>query len=123
MKHYCTICHSIHEGRCQPLRYAECRRNSEADRFRNTRAWRRAAERIRQRDHNCCRVCLGAGVIECRDLSVHHIVPIAADYGRRLDDGNLITLCRYHHERAENGQISRRELLNIASEPIRLPKP
>ena len=47
------------------------------------------------------------------DLSVHHIVPLKVDYDRRLDNDNLITLCRYHHEAAERGYISRLELANI----------
>lgn len=122
MKHYCNVCHSIHDGRCRAPRYAERKRNSEADRFRNTQVWRKTAKRIIRRDLNCCRVCLSGGVVEYRELSVHHIVPIACDYDRRLDDDNLITLCRYHHEKAEQGQISRKKLLEIVQKPAVLPQ-
>ena len=111
MKHYCTVCRMIHDGKCKSIRYPERRRDSEADRFRNTQVWRRTSERIKQRDLNCCRMCLKAGILENRELSVHHIIPIAADYGKRLDDDNLITLCRYHHEQAERGAIRKRDLL------------
>lgn len=122
MKHYCTVCHTIHEGRCQPPRYAARKRNSEADCFRNTQIWRKASERIRRRDYNCCRVCLKAGIIESRDLSVHHIVPVVVDYDKRLDEDNLITLCRYHHEQAERGIIRKRELLDMAAQTVQLPE-
>ena len=70
---------------------------------------RKAAE-ILERDYHCCRVCLSAGIINSNDLSVHHIIPLKDDYDRRLDNDNLITLCRYHHEAAERGHISRQEL-------------
>lgn len=41
------------------------------------------------------------------------IVPLKVDYDRRLDNDNLITLCRYHHEAAERGRISRQELATM----------
>ena len=68
-----------------------------------------------QRDFNCCRVCANVGVICAQDLSVHHIIPLAVDYERRLDDDNLITLCRYHHEQAERGAIKAAELRRLAA--------
>lgn len=49
-----------------------------------------------------------------RRLSAHHIIPLAEDYDRRLDDDNLITLCSYHHELAERGVIPRPLLLELA---------
>lgn len=49
-------------------------------------------------------------------LSVHHIVPVNEDYELRLEDCNLLTVCRMHHEMCENGLISREEQLRIARE-------
>ena len=121
MKHYCTVCNSIHEGRCKRPRLYQRIRNSTADRFRNTQAWRRTAVRIMDRDHNCCRVCLTAGIVESRNLSVHHIRSLATDYDRRLDENNLITLCRYHHEQAEIGRISVNNLSRLAMDKPVLP--
>ena len=88
-------------------------RNSDADLFRNRKVWQRKAAEILERDYHCCRVCLLAGIINSNDLSVHHIIPLKDDYDRRLDNDNLITLCRYHHEAAERGQISRKELVTM----------
>ena len=58
---------------------------------------------------------LSKGVIETHDLEVHHIVPIKEDWNKRLDDSNLITLTRLVHEQAEDGTISREELLKLIS--------
>ena len=47
---------------------------------------------------------------------MHHIIPLEEDYNKRLDSDNLITLCRYHHELAEKGEISREELQEIIAD-------
>lgn len=117
IKRFCTVCGTVHTGRCKPDCYGE--RNSEADRFRNTQVWKQTAKAALERDFNCCRVCLMNGVLTNRNLSVHHIVPLTEDFERRLDEGNLITLCRLHHEQAERGAISRKALFELAgSEPV-----
>ncbi len=117
IKRYCAICGTVHEGKC--VREYHSERNSEADKFRNTQLWKRTAKAIMERDFNCCRVCLMNGIFKNRKLSVHHIIPLAEDFERRLDDGNLITLCGFHHEQAERGAISRKLLLELAArEPM-----
>ena len=45
------------------------------------------------------------------ELSVHHIKPLKTNYDLRLDDDNLITLCRVHHEMAEKNEINSEDLL------------
>ena len=47
-------------------------------------------------------------------VEVHHIVPVEEDYSLRLDNDNLISLCREHHEEAEKGRIDRDILKGIA---------
>lgn len=118
MKRYCPICRKIHEGRCtHPKTYGGAR-NSKADKFRNKQAWRRRASVILARDYHCCRVCANAGVICTESLSVHHIIPLSKDYDKRLDEDNLITLCRYHHEQAERGIIKATELHRLVLKPF-----
>ncbi len=51
-----------------------------------------------------------------KDLQVHRIISIEEDYSRRLDSTNLITLCPIHHKKAEQGIITREELLKIIKE-------
>ena len=58
-----------------------------------------------------------------RDISVHHIIPLAVDYSKRLDNDNLISLCHYHHERAESGEISPDRLRELAAIPPALSDP
>ncbi len=128
MKRYCMVCRSVHDGKCQRPKYyapkasVTPKRISAADKFRSTQSWKRKAAGILERDFHCCRVCLKAGLLNNRELSVHHIIPLSADYEKRLDEDNLITLCRFHHEQAERGIISKRELLKLAAESVELPK-
>lgn len=54
------------------------------------------------------------------DLGVHHIVPLMADFDKRLDNDNLITLCASHHRQADAGRIPRAELAALAAQPAML---
>lgn len=47
---------------------------------------------------------------------MHHIIPLEEDYNKRLDSDNLITLCRYYHELAEKGEISREALQEMIAD-------
>ncbi len=117
IKRYCTVCGKIHTGHCKPI-CSTTPRNSQADKFRNTQLWKRTASEIRERDMQCCRVCLMRGLFVNRGLSVHHIVPIAEDYNLRLEPSNLITLCRFCHEKADRGVIPRAMLVDIVNAPV-----
>ena len=50
------------------------------------------------------------------ELSVHHNIPINENYNRRLDNDNLITVCSYHHEMCESGEIPREAVQRIIDE-------
>lgn len=54
------------------------------------------------------------------DLGVHHIVPLMADFDKRLDNDNLITLCASHHSQADAGRIPPAELAALAAQPAML---
>lgn len=91
------------------------------DRFRSSRRWREKREKIRERDKNLCQICIrnlyGADrQYNYENLSVHHALPIEADYDKRLDDDNLLTVCGIHHEMAEAGQIPYEEIKRIIDE-------
>ena len=92
-----------------------------ADRFRRTKRWQDMRELILERDYHLCRVCFegSRGAFPAGRLQVHHIVPLAEDYGQRLDEENLISLCPLHHRDAEDGTISREELRALAEHPPR----
>ena len=115
----CSVCGKIHDFN-KVCRRQKDKKKSEANSFRNTNRWIEKRKQIRERDKNLCQVCLTGRhdttyKYTYRELEVHHIVPINEDYSKRLDSDNLITLCRYHHEMAEAGQITREELQEIVA--------
>ena len=122
----CPYCGRIHRrGEICPRKPIRERRqeNSKLSRFRNTNSWRRKAKAILDRDCHLCRACLAKlpGTIRqynSERLSVHHIVPLSEDFERRLDDGNLITLCDSHHKQADSGKIKRAVLSEMAKTGI-----
>lgn len=123
MKKACSKCGKIHDRKyiCTVRDTSQERDVSLAHAFRNKQVWKRKAYEIRDRDLNLCQVCMRnlyntRKVYNGHDISVHHIISLIADYDRRLDNSNLITLCRYHHELAERGGIPSGELLDIAAE-------
>ncbi|MDR1240726.1 MAG: HNH endonuclease [Oscillospiraceae bacterium] len=60
---------------------------------------------IRKRDMYLCQVCLRQGVYNCSDIEVHHAIKI--DEGKELafKPNNLVTLCKKHHDQADDGKI------------------
>ncbi len=91
--------------------------------FRSSGAWRKKADEMRKRDKGLCLVCraelntLGRCTGTLIGIEVHHIVPLSVDFDERLNDDNLITLCRLHHEQAEAGdytQVYLKELVCTA---------
>ena len=121
----CSYCGRVHDEKapCKARDEAKARRDryndqsrksrdSKADRFRHTGSWTKKRNHILHRDRKLCLCCLaglpGTDVkYQTEGLSVHHITPLVEDYGRRLDEDNLITVCTTHHEACEKGQISR----------------
>ena len=49
-----------------------------------------------------------------KGLSVHHIEPLDERFDLRLEDENLITCCPWHHKMAEDGDIPRDYLHELA---------
>ncbi len=115
----CSVCGKIHDFN-KVCRRQKPKKKSEANKFRKTNRWTEKSRSIRQRDKYLCQVCLSGKYdtnyrYTYKELEVHHIVPLEEDYSKRLDSNNLITLCRYHHEMAEKGQIPREELQEMVA--------
>ena len=128
MLHSCKWCGRVHDSRydCgrKPRRFP-ARRSGERE-FRGRRIWTDKSLRIRERDHFCCQLCIRDIMrpdvlprININEIEVHHIVPVAEDPDLALEDSNLVSLCRYHHELAEAGKVSRDRLREIAEEQER----
>ena len=126
----CKYCGRVHDNQyiCQQkeanIRERQSRRSRENKKiydFPRSQKWTDKSISIRARDQYCCQVCIrklyGAErLYETEDISVHHIRPLSEAWEDRLDDYNLISLCRMHHEMADKGEIGQRELLKIAEE-------
>lgn len=120
----CKYCSKYHDRKetCsnKPKRIKE---SNEITRFRSSRIWKRKSLEIRKRDNYLCMACLnGIETIDSKprytfkDLQVHHIVSIANNYTKRLDNNNLITLCTEHHSMADRREISASILMDIVKD-------
>lgn len=88
------------------------------DRFRSTRAWKLKRNEIKELDLYMCQICKlklynTLKQYNAESLQVHHIIPVKHAWDLRLDNDNLISLCPYHHELAEDGTIPVKTLLEI----------
>ena len=115
----CSRCGIVPRGHQCPFKsYKKKAYDTEADKFRKTKRWTKKSLEIRQRDRFLCRVCEAnlyntIQRFNYNELDVHHIVPVNEDYNKRLDNDNLITLCRYHHKMADDGKITKEELYEL----------
>lgn len=113
----CSVCGKIHDYNKVCKRKTKQKVTLES-RFRKSYQWQEKSKRIKQRDNYLCQICINnryntTNIYNSNYLEVHHIVPLNENYDLRLDELNLITLCRYHHELAEKRIISREELIKI----------
>lgn len=126
MKKACPYCGAIHDKNfiCKKKPVSEFRSRgypNDADTFRWSYDWKQKRKEIMKRDRYLCRACLNLlpGTVKRlnnEELSVHHIKPVRTNWEQRLDNENLITLCRMHHESAESGLISVKILLKIVQD-------
>ena len=125
----CGLVHAI--GACPKKPHRNYKKYiPDAVKFRRTAAWQKKREEILQRDLYLCKVCLANEFNKCDDgtdaiclgldtkhLQVHHIVPIEEQPELKEDDGNLITLCSWHHWMADHNKIPRKKLKDLAIIP------
>lgn len=118
----CQYCGRIHDSKfiCskKPKKQKQI---TDTDKFRCTSKWQKKREEIKQRDLYLCQICIRElynTIIKynMQELEVHHNVPINEDYDKRLDNDNLLTVCKYHHEMCESGEIPREEVQQIIDE-------
>ena len=119
----CKYCGIVKRGehKCPHKTYRKKERDSQADKFRNTKRWQNKRDEIKTRDKWLCQVCLRnryntLSFLNYKTVQVHHITSIQEDYNRRLDNDNLICLCSMHHKMAEQGKIPKQELYEIVEE-------
>jgi 5-methylcytosine-specific restriction enzyme A len=120
----CKYCGGIHDRKyiC-PSKPKSIKKVDEKHRFRTLQVWIKKRNHVRDRDNRLCQVCIRNlfntfNQYTFDDLQIHHIIPLKEDWNKRLDEENLIALCRPHHEAAEAGEIPRQALFDIALEQM-----
>lgn len=117
----CQYCGRMHPVGFTCTRKPQKRRkNTEAQRFRDSYQWRKTRKNVNDRDGHMCRICLLAGEIVIEGLSTHHIIPLEETMDYADVEEWCITLCEPHHEEAERGDFDREMLHRLAMEPLAL---
>ena len=75
------------------------RYNKEYTAFYNSTQWRKLRQQVLMRDNYLCQHCLAEGVVNDKNLIVHHIVELKRDWNKRLDMENLEAVCRTCHNK------------------------
>ena len=133
-KKYCSKCRSIHEiGECKKeptlvekdiadkkkrdnkrKTYKTFDEMTEEElriqKFYNSKEWRTKREEIMARSNGLCVICWLLGRVKSA-TSVHHIKKLREHFELRLDDNNLIAVCRECHELVESSCSSVDEVL------------
>lgn len=110
----CKYCHKVvkEEHKCNKKPVYK-KHNEKLIRFRNSKEWKHKALEIKERDKYLCKWCFHKNRYVYNRLSVHHIIGLEENFELRLEDSNLITLCRDCHEEAEKGNIKKEELQKL----------
>lgn len=119
----CSKCGRIHSTKYKcnynkPKWDSERYGSAEERKLRNTSAWAKKSQEIRERAQYLCEVCRDNGIYNYKDLEVHHITKLREDKEGLLKDSNLICLCIKHHKQADKGQLSKEYLTKLAKERI-----
>ncbi len=110
--HYCGLVHK--RGLCKRPSNNRTKQSTHITRFYNSRAWRLKRAEIKKRDYFLCQICKQENKYIFQKLEVHHIWKLDGFFQNRLENWNLITLCKNCHVLAEKGEIRRKVLLDIA---------
>jgi len=118
----CSKCGRVHEHNyiCKAIIIKNS--DSLSNKFRRSRKWRNKRNDVLIRDKGLCQLCIRnlydtfGKIYNNPRIEVHHIEPIVDSYELRLEASNLISLCVYHHKRADRGEIPKEILRSIANE-------
>ena len=88
---------------------------SDAERkLRSLYSWTKKSLEIREEANHLCEVCRDQGIYTYDNIEVHHITKLKDDKSGLLDNDNLICLCQIHHKQADNNELSREYLTELA---------
>lgn len=112
----CARCGKLHninfvcEAGKQPRRYSGGTERV----LRSSYKWTEKSKEIRERANYLCEVCRAEGILTYDGLEVHHIIKVKDDEDLLLDNNNLICLCTAHHKQADNNELDRNYLQDLA---------
>ncbi len=86
--------------------YDKYNRNKKHDRFYHSSSWIKCRDYIKIRDNGLCQHCLNEKRITVGVL-VDHIVPLTADWAKRLDENNLQLLCQSCHNKKTTEDVQK----------------
>ncbi len=122
----CGHCGKLHKynepcPKKKPKELSAPKKDTKSNKFRKTYKWTQKSIEIRKRDNHICQLCLRGfeGTVKkynSENIQAHHIESLESAYDERLDNLNLLAVCKRHHDMAEDGYISKSELKNIAKE-------
>lgn len=85
------------------------------DKLRGKNKWKMKSLEIRAKANNLCEVCREQGEYIYNDLEVHHITKLSEDISQWLDNDNLVCLCTKCHKKADDGEIDKDYLRQLAN--------
>lgn len=113
----CKICGYIHDFN-KICKRVSTKKSTLESKFRKNYQRTIKSKQIRIKDKYLCQICIRDKydtnfLYNYNELEVHHILFINEYYNLRLDDMNLITLCRYYYEMVEKQIISKKGFIEI----------
>ena len=114
----CSKCGKIHPSNfiCNVRNYDN--KDSKEKKLRSQYCWTEKSKQIREDAHHLCEVCRDHGIFTYNNIEVHHIIKVKDDESQLLNDENLICLCAPHHKQADNNEIDKDYLLELARKRI-----
>ena len=112
----CSKCGKIHPMNHQ-CNVGRIYTGGDERKLRSKYAWTRKSEEIREKACHICEVCKDKGMItkeSYNNIEVHHIIKVKDDKSRLLDNENLICLCQEHHKQADNNELDKEYLIELA---------
>lgn len=84
------------------LHYDKYKRDPKIRKFYNSVAWKKIRQFVMERDNFLCVECSKQGIAEAAQ-DVHHIKKISEHWDERLNQDNLMSVCRKCHIKLDKG--------------------
>lgn len=109
----CSRCGKVHDinHKCYVGRIYK---QSNERTLRATNKWKEKSKEIREKANYLCEVCREEGVYTYQGLEVHHIEKLKDNPHGLLENDNLICLCFKHHKLADDGELDKEYLIELA---------